>query len=129
MMMSSESRAAAQLGLFGLALGCAILAFAWAGDRLGGETRGAEAVGAVHLLDINEAPAWEIALVPGIGEKKAGQIVDYRYRAGSFSSFEDLESVPGIGPELRARLERHCLPLVPPPDPGQAPTDIDECKR
>lgn len=51
------------------------------------------------LLDINDASAEELTELPGIGEKLAGKIVDYRNTYGPFTSEEDLLEVSGIGPE------------------------------
>lgn len=53
-------------------------------------------------LDINRAPAGELAELPGVGEKLAGAVVIERSRA-PFRSIGELRRVPGIGP---AKLER-----------------------
>lgn len=55
-----------------------------------------------QTVDINSAPAEELALLPGIGETLSQAIVDYRQTNGPFSSLEALMEVPGIG---RARFE------------------------
>lgn len=54
------------------------------------------------LVNINTASAEELALLPGIGESYAQNIVAYREENGAFLSPQDLLSVEGIG---QARLE------------------------
>lgn len=56
------------------------------------------------LININTASAKEIEALPGIGEVKAAQIVAYREEHGLFTNFEDLLSIPGIGPELLEKI-------------------------
>lgn len=51
----------------------------------------------VGKLDINTATASQFTLLPGIGEKLAQRIVDYRTQNGSFSSVDGLMQVSGIG--------------------------------
>ena len=48
------------------------------------------------LIDINTAPAAELRCLPGIGEKKAQAIIEYRTQNGPFSSAEELCAVEGI---------------------------------
>jgi competence protein ComEA len=53
-------------------------------------------------LDLNRAPAEELALVPGVGPSLANAIVEERRRRGQFFSWEEVDAVKGVGP---ARLE------------------------
>lgn len=55
-------------------------------------------------LDINTATAEELATLPGIGEKRAGDIVAYRKEHGPFRIPEDITKVPGIGESTLAGL-------------------------
>jgi len=55
-------------------------------------------------LNINNANADELTQLPGIGQKKAEQIIDYRIKNGSFNSIDDLEKVPGIGPKTMEKV-------------------------
>ncbi|MCG9638512.1 helix-hairpin-helix domain-containing protein [Vibrio sp. Isolate34] len=49
-------------------------------------------------VNINTATAEELsALLVGVGDKKAKDIVDYRTEHGAFASADDLVSVKGIG--------------------------------
>lgn len=58
-------------------------------------------------LDLNTAPAEELATLPGIGETLAGRIVAYRDTHGAFACVEDLMNVSGIGQgKLDAILDR-----------------------
>lgn len=47
-------------------------------------------------VDVNTAPAAELETLPGIGEKKAQAIVDYRTKNGAFGAAEELAQVKGI---------------------------------
>lgn len=49
------------------------------------------------LVDINTAGTEELTALPGIGEKRAQAIVDWREEHGPFAHVEDLIQVPGIG--------------------------------
>ena len=51
-----------------------------------------------YEVDINSAAWAEFANLPGIGEKLAQQIVEYRARCGGFENKEQLLDVSGIGP-------------------------------
>ncbi len=48
-------------------------------------------------VNINTASAEELQKIPGIGAKKAADIVAYRESNGAFSHIEDIMNVPGIG--------------------------------
>ena len=48
-------------------------------------------------IDLNSAPAKELERLPGIGESKAADIVEYRAEFGPFACIEDITKVPGIG--------------------------------
>ena len=68
----------------------------------------------VHFaVDINCASWPELANIPDVGRKLAETIVQFRSEAGPFTSIEDLEQVPGIGPSTLETLRPHLLPIVP----------------
>lgn len=48
-------------------------------------------------IDINTADAETLTLLPGIGEKLAGRIIDYRTENGPFQDISALMQVGGIG--------------------------------
>ncbi len=48
-------------------------------------------------IDLNRAEWYELIILPGIGEKKARAIVEYRKEAGRFKTIEQLCEVSGIG--------------------------------
>ncbi len=56
-------------------------------------------------IDLNRAEWYELIILPGIGEKKARAIVEYRKRAGGFKTIEQLCGVNGIGEKTVKRFE------------------------
>lgn len=48
------------------------------------------------LVDLNSAGLEELCSLPGVGEKKAQAILDYREEHGPFSGIEELDQVDGI---------------------------------
>ncbi len=56
-------------------------------------------------IDLNRAEWYELIILPGIGEKKARAIVEYRKKAGGFKTIEQLCGVNGIGEKTVKRLE------------------------
>jgi competence protein ComEA len=55
-------------------------------------------------ININMANADELTLLPGVGPKKAKQIIEYRELNGDFASIEELVNVKGIGVKMVARI-------------------------
>jgi competence protein ComEA len=53
---------------------------------------------AAGLVDLNAATAADLDALPGIGPVLAQRIVDHRAQQGRFTSIEQLDDVPGIGP-------------------------------
>ena len=59
-------------------------------------------------LDLNSARLEDLLELPGIGEKLAQRLVEYRKSHGGFRSVDDLRNVRGIGAKRMERLR----PLV-----------------
>lgn len=57
-----------------------------------------------ETIDLNTAPAEEIARLPAIGMSLAKRIVARRSSTGPFGSLSDLEKVAGVGPALLDKL-------------------------
>jgi competence protein ComEA len=62
----------------------------------------------IFPINLNTAKTEEFMELPGIGEKLAERIVDYRRAHGRFRTIEDLREVKGIG---KKRLDR-LRPLI-----------------
>ena len=57
-------------------------------------------------IDINLASLEDLVLVPGIGEKTAGQIIHLR-QTGKLQRLEDLMKIPGIKEKRLARIKKY----------------------
>lgn len=76
-------------------------------------------------VNVNSAPAAELAVLPGLGPALAARIVDHRRAHGPFETLEDLLDVPGIGPATLEALRPHLRPprrrpAAEPPTPPAA---------
>ena len=58
-------------------------------------------------ISINNASLEELQSLPGIGSKKAQDIIDYRNQNGPFQAIEDLLKIPGIGDNLFAQIKEN----------------------
>lgn len=78
-------------------------------------------------LSLNSATAAELRRLPGIGQKRARQIIELRRRLGGFSRLTDLLRVKGIG----AKSLRKLLPFLRLGEPRVAPgppTDTEQAQ-
>jgi len=64
------------------------------------ETSEVTSIQEIYVVDINEADIETLALLKGVGEKRAKAIVAYRELHGKFNSVEDLLNVKGIGQRM-----------------------------
>ena len=55
------------------------------------------AIDSSHRLNINQATQEELDQLPGIGPELAKRIVDYKHKHGPFATIRDLKNVEGIG--------------------------------
>lgn len=62
-------------------------------------------------VDVNHAEWSELFAIPGVGEKTARGIVEYRRANGLFKTIGELEEVPGIGPKTVERIREYLLPI------------------
>ena len=62
----------------------------------------------VSVVNLNSATASQIATLPGVGEKAALRIIEYREKNGGFKKIEELMNVKGIGEKSFLKLK----PLV-----------------
>ena len=56
-------------------------------------------------VNINQASATQLALLPRVGAKAAERIVEYRKAHGSFGQAEELMEVKGVGEKLFTELK------------------------
>jgi|TARA_B100001971_G_scaffold208955_2_gene231655 competence protein ComEA len=68
------------------------------------------------LIDLNQASAVQLESLPGIGERTAERIIEYRRQNDGFKKVEELMNVRGIG-------ERSFLRLRPLVTVGEPKTD------
>jgi competence protein ComEA len=57
------------------------------------------------LINLNWATQVELESLPGIGPEMAKRILDYRDQNGPFESIEAIQQISGIGPATFARLQ------------------------
>jgi competence protein ComEA len=68
----------------------------------------AKAAAPASIVNLNTATSSQIATLPGIGEKAAERIIEYREKNGGFKKVEELMNVKGIGEKSFLKLK----PLV-----------------
>lgn len=56
-------------------------------------------------VSINTASKEELMTLSGIGEAKAGAIIEYREKNGNFASIEDIKNVSGIGDAIFEKIK------------------------
>jgi len=59
-------------------------------------------------LDLNAVSEADLALLPGVGPELAKALVDERQRLGGFTSWDQVDAVPGVGPARLGTLQRAC---------------------
>jgi competence protein ComEA len=76
-------------------------------SRAVASSRPASAVSIADPIDVNQASAAELSLLPGVGPSLAAAIVADRESRGAFRRPHDLDRVRGIGPAILARILPH----------------------
>jgi len=56
-------------------------------------------------ININTASLSELISLPGIGEKRAQKIIEYRENIGDFKNAEDIKKVKGIGEGIYTKIK------------------------
>jgi competence protein ComEA len=69
----------------------------------------AEKNGTTALININQATLKELTSLPGIGKKRANDIIAYREKNGKFTNIEDLKKVDGIGKDTLEKIKDHIV--------------------
>ena len=58
-------------------------------------------------VNINTATASQLSELPGVGEKLAARIVEFRQKQGPFKSTQELMNVKGIGEKNLQKLQQY----------------------
>ena len=77
------------------------------GEVSEGEYDAPEALLPGERININTAPAVDLMRLPGIGEKKAKAIVEWREKYGPFRTTRQIMKVSGIGTGIFEGLEKY----------------------
>lgn len=60
-----------------------------------------------EIIDVNTADVYDLQRLPGIGEKRAGDIIAWREEHGPFQTLDELVQVSGIGPGILEGLRAY----------------------
>jgi len=64
-----------------------------------------DSVTVIQVININTASHEELKKLPGIGEKRASLIIEYREKNGPFLETRDLLNIPGIGMKTLEKIK------------------------
>lgn len=57
------------------------------------------------MVNLNTASLKQLVTLPGVGNKKAAAIIEYRTKNGKFKSVDDLVKVKGVGKKMLMKLK------------------------
>jgi competence ComEA-like helix-hairpin-helix protein len=60
-----------------------------------------------NKIDLNQATAAELQLLPGLGPALSRRVVEFREAKGEFKLIEEIMQVPGIGPKTFERIKEY----------------------
>jgi comEA protein len=72
------------------------------------------------VINLNTASAEQLDSLPGIGPKVAARIIEYRQKNGSFKKIEDVMNVKGIGEKAFLKIKGRLSVGAPAKADGQA---------
>ncbi len=58
-------------------------------------------------INLNTAPKSQLSRLPGVGPKRAEDIIEYREKNGPFKSKKDIQKIKGIGPKTYEKMEKY----------------------
>jgi competence protein ComEA len=56
-------------------------------------------------VNVNQATAQQLTVLPGVGPKLAERIVEYRQKSGGFKSTQEVMNVKGVGERGLAKIQ------------------------
>jgi len=86
------------------------------------------------VINVNTATKEELMMLPGIGEKTAISIVEYRKANGQFKSIDDMTKVKGISKRKLEKLRPSIVlsgqnTYIPPQSPGNGTKNASKKKQ
>jgi competence protein ComEA len=60
-------------------------------------------------VNLNQATAQQLTVLPGVGPKLAERIVEYRQKSGGFHSTQEVMNVKGLGEKGLARIQAYIV--------------------
>ncbi|WP_328321389.1 ComEA family DNA-binding protein [Kribbella sp. NBC_00382] len=78
-----------------------------AGTPSTGQPTGTPGTSADTPLDLNTATLAQLDALPGVGPVLAQRILDWRTEHGHFTTTDELQEVPGVGPKKLESLKPH----------------------
>jgi comEA protein len=94
------------IGVIGLIAVIGTELYTYAVDRQPPKGYSAEEIAAMKIepVNINTASVDELSALPGLSEKQAQSIIDYREQNGDFNAAEDVMKIKGIGEKAYSKF-------------------------